>query len=477
MSDPNLNQSEILILEDESLFRRKLAAYLRKRGVEVTETETVKEARRCLQEFSFDFALIDVNLPDGEGFELLREKRFSPTTGVIVITGEESVARVVEALRLGAGDYLAKPFSFDELPLVFARIRSAMQQNRASEHRKREEVGGESAFFFDDSLSGLRAELEKILDADRRLRERLPPVLIAGETGTGKSALARWIHGQGPRADAPLVEVNCSALPDSLAESELFGHERGAFTDARSARIGLIEAADGGTLFLDEIPSLSAGIQAKVLTAIEDGRVRRLGGNKEIRTDSRIIAATNRDLEEAVSEGSFREDLFHRLDLFRIALPPLRERGGGVIRLAEHLLDSLRKRYRRPDAHIGEAGHKALQSYHWPGNVRELAHELERSLVLEESDEIQFPHLSAVGRKSPEVTVSDSSDWLNPGWRLPEEGFSIEEAIRRLIDLALEETGGNVTAAARRLGVNRDYVRYRLNRANRSDESGAPDSA
>jgi transcriptional regulator with GAF, ATPase, and Fis domain len=287
----------------------------------------------------------------------------------------------------------------------------------------------------------------------------LPPVLIEGETGTGKTSIARWLHQQGPRAGQPLVEVNCPALPDTLAESELFGHERGAFTDARTARMGLFEAADGGTLFLDELPSLSPGLQAKVLKAIEDHRIRRLGGTRELAVDVRVIAATNRDLKQLVSEGRFREDLFHRLDLYRVRIPPLRERGEDLLALAELLRDRLCDRHRLPRKAFSAAGRRRLAACPWPGNVRELAHELERAIVFEDSAELHFDPLAA---HAPGGDAPSHEGWFNPSFRFPEQGFDLEKALRHLIDHALRQTGNNVSAAARLLGVTRDYLRYRL---------------
>jgi len=298
--------------------------------------------------------------------------------------------------------------------------------------------------------------------------------LIRGETGTGKSTLARWLHRRGPRKGQPLIEVNCSALPETLAESELFGHERGAFTDARAARQGLFEAAHGGTLFLDELPSLSLPLQAKVLTAIEERDIRRLGGNRTIQVDVRIIAATSRDLRGAVAAGDFREDLMHRLDLYRVSLPPLRDRGGDVLRLADHLMVKIGRRHRLPPRLITATGRQRLLQYPWPGNVRELAHELERALVFSEAAQLDFAHLPA-GEADCRVAEEPSQrDWLRPGYTFPEEGFVLEDAINRLVQLALRQAGQNVSRAARVLGVTRDFIRYRLygDRKERSQAEG-----
>jgi DNA-binding NtrC family response regulator len=247
-------------------------------------------------------------------------------------------------------------------------------------------------------------------------------------------------------------------LPDSLAESELFGHERGAFTDARSSRQGLFEAAHGGTLFLDELPSLSVSLQGKVLMALEDRRIRRLGGNREIEVDLRIIAATNRDLHRAVAEKSFREDLLHRLDLYRVTVPPLRERGEDILTLAEYLLARLCGQHRLPPRGITAAGKRRLLQNPWPGNVRELAHELERSLVFGADKTLDFAHLEGTAILPTPVL----GDWLNPAYQLPEQGFKLEEAMDRLVQLGLHQADGNVSKAARLLGVTRDFIRYRL---------------
>ncbi|HEX2101477.1 MAG TPA: sigma 54-interacting transcriptional regulator, partial [Candidatus Synoicihabitans sp.] len=313
------------------------------------------------------------------------------------------------------------------------------------------------AFHFGPSLTPLRRQLDSILTADQRLGTGLPPILLEGETGTGKSALARWIHEQGPRAAAPFVPLNCAALPEGLVEAELFGHERGAYTDARHARLGLFEAADGGTLFLDEISGLNLATQAKLLTAIEDGRIRRVGATKQIPVDVRIIAASNRPLADLVAAGAFREDLLHRLNMLALTLPPLRERGRDLISLAQHLLTGLARRHRRPDLHLTPAAESRLLVARWPGNVRELAHELERAIIFERADALELTSLGPI----PTATMS-ATGWRNPAWRLPETGFSLDAMISELIADALRETNQNVSAAARRLGVSRDFLRYRL---------------
>jgi len=441
----------ILILEDDVLLRKRLSGFLEREGAELTAVSTVAAARNALETLSFEAAVIDVNLPDGRGTDLLREKLFPPTTTVIVMTAEGGIAGAVEAIRAGAADYLVKPFELEELPLRLAQARRSRQTKRADEFRRAQE----SELVFGESLAGVREQLAKITAADRRLTGYLPPVLIEGETGTGKTAIARWIHRNGPRADEPLVELNCSALPDALAEAELFGHERGAFTDAKAARIGLMEAADGGTLFLDELPSLALGLQAKLLTAIEDHSLRRVGASRPIQVDARIIAATNADLSALAVTGKFRDDLLHRLDLFRVRLPPLRDRGNDILVLAEELLGRVGRRYGQKVPPIPTEGRKRLLAHRWPGNVRELAHEVERAVVFGGENGLTFGHLAGGAE-------AGKSSWLRPDFVFPESGFSMEAAIDELVAHATRQADGNVSAAARLLGVSRDVVRYRL---------------
>jgi DNA-binding NtrC family response regulator len=462
MQNGSLIGLQILVIEDEALLRRQIAAQLEKLGADVTPAGNLATGRKFAADQEFDLVFLDVNLPDGLGTDLLKEGVFPGHTAVVVMTAEADMSGAVAALRLGAVDYLAKPFEVGELPLVVARARRARQSARAEEHRREGVDRLGEIFFFGSSLAPLEKQLEKILTADRRLQQDLPPVLVEGETGTGKTTVARWLHNHGPRAQQALVEVNCSALPESLAESELFGHERGAFTDARTARMGLFEAAHGGTLFLDELPSLSPALQAKVLTTIEDHKIRRVGGQKPIPVEVRLIAATNHDLRALIAAGKFREDLYQRLDLYRVNIPPLRQRNEDIIQLAELIARQVCQRHRLPLKRISTAGRGKLLRYAWPGNVRELAHEMERAVVFEEGEELHFHHLQTGAPDSLSAVPPDNSDWLNEKYAFPAEGFQLEEAINRLIQKALTQTGNNVSGAARLLGVSRDYIRYRL---------------
>ncbi len=489
MANAPLAGLNVLVVDDEPLLRRHLLATLERLGAETSGADSLRAARQLANELGFDFVLLDVNLPDGLGTDLLRERAFGGQTGVVVMTSEGGIRGAVEAIQLGAIDYIAKPFEPEALSLVLTRGRRSRAQARADEHRKSESTA--NAFFFGESLANLEQQLARILAADRRLGTELAPVLVQGETGTGKTAIARWLHDKGPRAEGPIVEMNCSAIPESLAESELFGHEKGAFTDARSVRLGLFEAAAGGTLFLDEINSLSLPVQGKLLSAIEERRVRRVGGNRVLPIDVRIVAASNRDLRQEVAAGRFREDLFHRLDLFRIAIPPLRERGADIIRLAEALIQRACRRHRLPPKPIAELGRRRLLNYGWPGNVRELSHEVERALVFEDGPALQFDSLlGAGGGETAGTTTADqrfpapnlapgsgvpTDEWFNAAYRFPESGFQLEEAILRLIRHALQQKAGNVSGAARLLGVSRDYLRYRL--APQRDDAVETDAA
>jgi DNA-binding NtrC family response regulator len=447
--------SEILLLEDDVPFRKRIAAHLRQYGAAVTETGRIDDARRLLRDLRFEYALVDLHLPDGDVLSLVRDGAFSENTGVVVMTAFGGVKQAVEAMRLGAGDYLSKPFEPEELPLAFVRCRTQHLADRRAEHRRSEVAADADKIFFGRSLGGVQAQLDTILAAERRLERHLPPVLIEGETGTGKSVLARWLHRNGPRSTEPFINLNCAALPDTLAEAELFGHERGAFTDAKIARVGLFEAADGGTLFLDEIGSLSPATQSKVLTAIEDGTIRRLGGTREISIDVRLITASNRNLADLVKLGGFREDLYHRLNLLLVTLPPLRERGTDILELARHLLAKIAARHRLKAPVLTHEGEARLLAQAWRGNVRELAHEIERALIFGSDAPLDFATLGG-------VSIPRAAAWRNPAWRLPETGFSLNAAVDEMIAEAMRESGNNVSAAARRLGVTRDFVRYRL---------------
>lgn len=458
-----LGGQEILVVEDEVLLRKRLVAFLESQGASCTGVGTLEEGRNALENLPLDYVLADVNLPDGLGLDLIEIAQDEGEIPIVIMTADGGVAVAVDAIKRGASDYLAKPFDPQELPLVLGRARSGQRERRLKRHRNlpTSENSSDDGLFFGEALQGFRGQLQKVIEADYRLSDKLPPVLIEGETGTGKTSVARWLHVNGSRSDKELVVVNCAALPEQLAESELFGHEKGAFTDAKQARIGLFEAADGGTLFLDEIANLSLLLQAKVLTAIEDGKIRKVGSSKQIDVNVRLIAASNRSLKELSAEGAFREDLYHRLNLLSFEIPPLRDRGDDALKLAEHLLVGLARKYGYKKAAFSERCRRWICSYGWPGNVRELLHEIERALVLGEAESLEFLGMPSSSKDDPAVEGGGSGDWINPAWELPAEGFNLESAIDRLIDIAIEACDGNVSKAARRLSVARDYIRYR----------------
>ena len=456
-----LKGKEVLLLEDDLLLGKRIEAFLCGLGMEVTRVESCSHAQSALQEMFFDFALLDLNLPDGESLRLLKNGYIPENTLCILMTGEGGVKSAVESIRLGAADYLSKPFDIEELPLVFQQAQANLKNKRLVEHEERERKEKADMLFFGGAFAEDLEQLNKILAADSRLTANLPPLLIDGPTGAGKSTYAQWIHANGPRKEQPFVALNCSAISENLVESELFGHEKGAFTDAGKSRIGLFEAADQGTLFLDEVASLSLAAQAKLLLAIESGKIRRVGGSKDLSTNVRIIAAANQDLRKMITEGQFREDLFHRLDLLRISIPPLSRRGKDLPKLADHFLKALAQKYRLPKPQMDESFQKYLCQHSWPGNIRELLHELERSLVVCEPGN----NLSLGNQTLPVIAnlaQNGATDWLNENFIFPEKGFDLEQEILRFIQLGVNQANGNVTAAARLLGVPRDYLRYRL---------------
>lgn len=471
----NMKGWHILVVEDETFLRKSLGQFCEQQGSEVSLAANLAEAMALLQADTFDVALLDIHLPDGNGLEFFKSGAIPSTTGVVVMTAEGGVRAAVEAIQHGAGDFLTKPFELETLPLVLSRLRRERSRQRLEDFKTGQEPDSAPTLFMGKRLHAIEQQMAKILDAERRLSHRLPPILLEGETGTGKSTLARWLHHKGPRASTALVEINASALPESLAEAELFGHERGAFTDARKERIGLFEAADSGTLFIDEIASLALPIQAKILTAIEDGQIRRIGSNHPRHVNIRLIAASVVPLRQMVDDKLFREDLYHRLNLLHLRIPALREFPEDLPALAQHILDQQRKRYRMPTASITPDGIQRLMAYTWPGNVRELQHEIERELIFAESGKISFANLpQRAGAHHAEPQPSDHAGTaadapatlLNPAWNLPESGFEFEKALEQLtqavIQTALRLNDDNASAAARQLGVSRDFIRYRL---------------
>jgi DNA-binding NtrC family response regulator len=401
------------------------------------------------------------------GIELLQRIRdFDATIPVVIMTAYGSIEGAVEAVKLGAFDYLKKPVDLEELKLLADRARetSLLQQElsyfRGREARKLPFAGviGESP-----ALLAVMEQARQVAALDDT-----PPVLITGETGTGKGLIARTIHASGPRASKPFIEVNCTALPASLMEAELFGHERGAFTDAKQSKIGLFEAAERGFIFLDEVGDTELALQGKLLRAIEERTVRRVGGIRDRKIDVRILAATNRDLEREAQQGTFRKDLYFRLAVIPLRLPPLRERGDDVLLLAADFVRRFSAKYGKDVRRMSTAARDTLRAYTWPGNVRELSHVIERAVLWSQGAVLEEAQLSLPRQdeRSPAAKESDvppdaSAPLTIPG-ALPPRGTDLAAWERAMIEQALREAGGNQTQAAQRLGVSRDTLRYRL---------------
>jgi DNA-binding NtrC family response regulator len=435
-----MSARRVLIVDDEPLIRWSLAERLRGDGYDIVEAGTATQAIE-LADQGFDLVLLDYRLPDGDGLAVLRQLRdVDPDTLVIMLTAHTIIETVVEAMRTGAFDYATKPFDLDDV---------AMRVSRAMETLSRP--------FGIESIIGESDVMQRVKTLVRRVATSpASTVLITGESGTGKDLVAKVVHYCSGRAGRPFLNITCSALPEALLESELFGHERGAFTDARQQKRGLLEQADEGTVFLDEIGEMAPTLQAKLLRFLEEKAFRRVGGTGDVRVDVRVIAATNRELEAAVKEGRFREDLYYRLNVLRVEVPPVRARGGDVSLLAQHFVESYSREFNRPVRGLSRRTEEALSAYHWPGNVRELRNLVERAVLLSDHDYLEpsdFETLQAARGKAASG---------HGGFALPADGVILEEVERSFVAQALERTGGNQTRAAALLGLHRDQIRYRV---------------
>ncbi len=441
----------ILLVDDDDLIRTVVAERLKRRGYEVTAARSLADARTALKGSFFpDAALLDIRLPDGNGTELLEELTADDDVPCIMITAHATVESAVEALKKGAEDYLEKPFSLDRLE---ATLEATLERTRLRrEVRALRRAGGVRG-----NVIGSSPAMRQVLN----LIERIAPadtatVLLLGETGTGKGLVSRLIHDLSPRADRPFVNVTCSALAESLMESELFGHEKGAFTDARTLKRGLVEVAHGGTLFLDEIGELSVGVQSKLLGFIEEKTFRRVGGTADLKVDVRVIAATNRRLEDEVATGRFREDLFYRLRVLPIELPPLRHRTSDIPLLAASFVDRFNREFGKKVKGLTEEARDLLDTYPWPGNVREICNVVERAVLLTEGDHIDVDSLPPEVRNQGVEGERQASFSLGPG------GVDLEQLERELLMEALRVAEGNRTEAGRLLGLSRHQIRNRL---------------
>ena len=454
---------KILIIEDEDLLGEELRHHFHKAGWRATRVATYAEAKKLLLEDhrSPDVVLSDLSLPDGIALDLLQEIREADTEGEwIFLTGYGTVPDSVRALRLGAHDFLEKPFPMERLDVVVgAAMRSARAQSRLRDEADRKNRRYSPGAFLGSSEAsiGIRAMMWRLSGVP------LTSLVLGGETGTGKGLAARILHYSGVRSSGPLVEVNCAALPRDLLESELFGHEAGAFTGARGKHRGLFEQAYGGTLFLDEVSELPLGLQAKLLKAVEDHRIRRVGGEKEIEIDVQVFAASNRDLLETVKAGDFRQDLYHRLSVFSLELPPLRHRLGDLEDLVPAFVAEFSALSGKRVSQIPDAAWDRFKGYSWPGNVRELRNVLERSVLLSNSTTLplKWLQLPREEEESPDPSLPDEAAALH----FPLDGtLSLEEMEAQVIREALKRSGLNVTAAARLLGVSRQTLRYRIDK-------------
>jgi DNA-binding NtrC family response regulator len=441
----------LLVLEDDPLLLSVLAERLGREGLEVTTAATLAEARAALDAADQDVALIDLRLPDGEGLSLLREFAPKGDTVWVVMTAHATVSSAVEALKLGAKDYLEKPFTLDR---AVATVRQALEmtalRREVAALRDRSSHAGTTVIGESPAMRRVFELVERLAAVDATT------VLIEGESGTGKGAIAQALHRLSKRSSGPFVNVTSSALPETLMESELFGHEKGAFTDAHAAKRGLVEMADGGTLFLDEVGELTAGVQAKLLRFIEEKTFRRLGGTRDLVVDVRIVTATNRDLAAEVAAGRFRADLFYRLRVIPITLPPLRERREDIQALVKHFTAHFNHEFGKHVREITPEAQAVLNAYPWPGNVRELRNVIERAVLLTDGDAIgtrELPPEVAAPMAQPAAAAT-----------LPADGVKLDEVERRLLAEALERAHGNQSQAAALLGLSRHQVRTRMKR-------------
>jgi DNA-binding NtrC family response regulator len=457
-------RERILIVEDEKLIRWSIRSRLKEEGYSIDEAENGKEAFQLLRDDDCDLMLLDFRLPDITGLEILeRVRQEAPDVSVVMMTAYGTVENAVQAMKLGAFDYLTKPVNLDELLVI---VQKALETTRLRRevHRlrseRRETVGRFDLIGTSPAMREVHQMIEKIS------RSQATTVLLEGDSGTGKNVVAKAIHYGSPRAERPFVNITCSALTETLLESELFGHERGAFTDAKTQKKGLLEVADGGTVFLDEIGEMGTAMQVKLLRFLEEKAFKRVGGTRDIHVDVRIVAATNRNLEEAVKNGDFREDLFYRLRVIPIRLPSLRERREDIPTLIQYFLDHFNKELRKNTAGVAPDAMERMTDYVWPGNVRELRNVIERIMILESKDRIGLEDLPAALRagRSPFVDVQAPKP-------VAVGSMTLEEMERWAICRALERSGQNQVRAAKLLGISRDTLRYRMKKFGLLDDA------
>ena len=455
----------VLVVEDEAVFAKNIQTYLAREGFEVRIAGDAGAALAEFEAFRPGVVLLDYNLPGADGLQVLaRIRARDAKVPVIMLTGHGSVEVAVNAMKSGATDYLSKPVALGELKLVINRVleREQVEGSLAYYQGRDAQAGGLQALIGDSApMRELKGKIEQIIAAERNLTDNdAPAVLITGETGTGKELVARALHFSGKRAARPFVEINCASIPANLLEAELFGYERGAFTDAKERKRGLVETAEGGTLFLDEIGEIDTSVQVKLLKLLEEKRVRRLGGIREQEVNVRIVAATNRDIEAMARAGTFRADLFYRLRIVQIVLPSLRERGDDIVLLARQFLSTQSARYGRRGMQLTDEAEQVLRNHRWPGNVRELRNAIEQAVLLAYGSEIEAAHFPFCGSVEMPAAAVPQADAAQPG--TPQSQFNLEHLERELVLKALTQTAWNVTRAAKLLGLSRDTLRYRI---------------
>ncbi|GMU21639.1 MAG: Fis family transcriptional regulator [Phycisphaerae bacterium] len=447
----------VLIVEDESLIRWSLRQKFEERGYRVTEAETGSAGLGALEEATFDLILLDYRLPDITGLDVLRGiRKVDQDVVVIMMTAYSNIENAVEAIKLGAFDYIAKPFQMDELLLTVDKALETTKLRREVRELRRvmqHEYGFDRIIGQDPSMRRLFELINGVA------KSNTSTVFLRGETGTGKDLAAGVIHYNSERAHKPFMNITCTAISETLLESELFGHEKGAFTDARTQKKGLLELSDGGTVFLDEVGDMPPVLQAKLLHFLENRRFRRVGGTQEIPVDVRVIAATNRDIEKAIEEGDFRQDLLFRLNVVPVFLPPLRERGDDVCLLAQHFASQYSREFKKPIARIDESAYDKLRQYSWPGNVRELRNVIERAVLLCKGNVLTAEDI-VVGQ--PQQSRGPGAGGDLSGLNLPPGGLDFHQLENKLLRQALAHASGNQTKAAKLLNLSRDTFRYRL---------------
>jgi len=450
-----LKQNKLLVVDDEHLIRWSLEQNLKKQGYEVISAGAGEDALRLVREEQPDLVLLDIQLPGISGIDVLEKiKEHDEDIIVIMVTANSGLENAVKAMRLGAYDYVSKPFNLEELSIV---VRKALDSSDLKQEVVR--LRTETKKNGPPNIIGNSRHVRSLMDVlDKVARSEASTVLVQGESGTGKELVAKWIHYSSNRAEKPFIAINCAAVPASLLESELFGHEKGAFTDAKANKKGLFELADGGTVFLDEIGDMEMGMQAKLLRFLEDRSFRRIGGGRVFTVDVRIISATNKDLHKSIEERTFRNDLYYRLQVIPIMLPSLRERKDDIIPLASHFISLFNRDFNKKVQGIDSMAERMLTEYNWPGNIRELKNVIERAIILGNNDTLLLEHLPLEIVAKTSVPAGESAS----SFRLPPEGIDIEEVERDLIRQALEVTEWNQSKAAKKLNLGIDAFRYRM---------------